>query len=233
MDLFEAIRLRRSVRRFRPDPFPDEFISKALEAAILAPNSSNTQTWDFIWIKGPKIKAKVVHACFSQSAARTASQLVVVTANPKNWKRSQKPLVKWVRELNVHKKIILYYEKIVPFTYRSGVFNVLAPPKWLATFLAGIFRPVTRGPFTWRGLQEVAVKSAALASENFVLAITAQGGATCMMEGFDEWRLKRYLKLRYSTQIVMVIGVGYESERGTWGPQFRLPLNEVVHVIED
>jgi nitroreductase len=50
-----------------------------------------------------------------------------------------------------------------------------------------------------------------------------------MMEGFDEWRVKKLLKLPCSAKVVMVIGAGYEGERGTWGPRYRLPLEEVVH----
>ena len=95
----------------------------------------------------------------------------------------------------------------------------------------GLFRPVPRGPYTKRGLQDVAVKSAALASENFVLAITAQGFSSCMMEGFDECRVRSLLKLPMSARVVMVIGVGKETDNGTWGPRFRLPTNQVVEKV--
>lgn len=229
MEFFEVIKKRRSIRRFSQTRFPDELIQKALEAAVLAPNSSNTQTWDFHWIRGEVAKRKVVEACLNQSAARTASQLVVITADATNWKRSQGPLLNWVQSVNAPKQVILYYDKLIPMTYRWGFLNCLAPFKFLAAFTVGLFRPIVRGPYTRRDIQEVAIKSAALAAENFVLAITAQGGATCMMEGFDALRLKRALRLRRTARVVMVIGIGYEGEKGTWGPQFRLPINEVVH----
>ena len=29
----------------------------------------------------------------------------------------------------------------------------------------------------------------------------------------------------------MVVGVGVENSPGTWGPQYRIPQNEVVHII--
>ena len=73
---------------------------------------------------------------------------------------------------------------------------------------------------------------AALAAQNFVLAITAQGGATCMMEGFDESRVRKLLKLSSSSRVVTVLGIGFEAPRGTWGPQFRLPLEQVVHIYD-
>lgn len=171
-------------------------------------------------------------ACLSQSAARTASHLIVVTADRKNWRRSRPKLLEWIRSITVHKSVTLYYEKVFPTMYTSGFLNILAPFKWVGAFVVGLFRPMMRGPFTNRSISEVAVKSAALAAENFVLAISAQGGATCMMEGFDDWRLRLSLRLCFSTKIVMVIGVGYEGERALWGPQYRLPFSEVVHIIE-
>jgi nitroreductase len=100
----------------------------------------------------------------------------------------------------------------------------------------GLFRPTSWGPCTKRDLQEVAIKSAALAAENLVLALSAQGYSTCMMEGFDEVRVKNLLGLGLagiggSARIVMVVGVGLEGERATWGPQYRIPQSEVVHEI--
>lgn len=230
MEFEEVVRKRRSIRKYREEVFPEEKVMKALELAVLAPNSSNVQTWDFHWVKSPDKKKELIHACLNQSAARTASHLIAVTADGTAWRRSQKPLVNWVRSVKAPKVVIQYYEKLIPITYTSGILNILAPIKWITFFVTGLFRPIMRGPVTNRDISEVAVKSAALACENFVLAITSLGGATCMMEGFDESRIKKLLKLKSSTRVVMVISVGYEGERGTWGPQMRLPLSDVVHV---
>jgi nitroreductase len=52
-----------------------------------------------------------------------------------------------------------------------------------------------------------------------------------MMEGFDDFRLRRLLKLSCSAKILMVIGIGYEGERATWGPRFRIPVEQVVHSV--
>ncbi len=231
MDFFEAVSKRRSIRKYTEEDVSDSIIEKALDAAILAPNSSNTQTWDFYWVKSEDKKASLIQFCLSQSAARTAKHLIVITADPSNWKRSQKPLVNWVESVKAPKQVILYYQKLIPFTYRWGFLNSWALIKWFMFLLAGTVRPMTRGPNTRRDLQEVAIKSAALAAENFVLAISAQGYSTCMMEGFDEVRVKKLLKLNRSARVVMVISVGRESERGTWGPQFRLPKTDVVHIL--
>lgn len=226
---FDVVERRRSVRRFKPEPVPTDVIEKALEAAILAPNSSNTQTWDFYWLQSPEAKKKGVEICLSQSAARTAADLIVVVADPGLWRRSQKELIQWVERIQGPPSVKTYYEKLIPFVYRWGFLNCLAPIKMLISFSVGLFRPMMRGLSTRRDIQEVAIKSAALAAENFVLAISAQGYDSCMMEGFDEARMKSFLKLPGRARVVMVIGVGAGAEKGTWGPRFRLPLDQVVH----
>lgn len=45
LTLEEAVRSRRSVRAFRPDPVPRETVEKILELARFAPNGSNIQPW--------------------------------------------------------------------------------------------------------------------------------------------------------------------------------------------
>lgn len=231
MEFFEAIAKRRSVRQFTTEAVPDEVIQKSFEAAIRAPNSSNTQTWNFYWVKSPEARKKMTEACLSQSAARTAYSLVAVVASPKTWQRSQKPLVEWARSSGAHPGVVAYYEKLVPIMYRWGVLNSLGLIKGLVGLIGGLFRPMPRGPNTRRDIQEVSIKSAALASENFVLALAAQGYGSCMMEGFDESRVKRILGLRCSDRVVMVIAVGRADEKGIWGAQFRLPLKDVVHEV--
>ena len=231
MDYFEAVTKRRSIRKYTDEKIPEEVMQKAFDAAILAPNSSNTQTWDFYWVKSEENKKKLVEYCLSQSAARTAQELVVITCNPSNWKRSQKPLIHWVESVNAPKMVQTYYKKLIPYTYRWGLLNSWGYLKAVMTNAAGLVRPVPRGPNTLAELQMVAVKSAALAAENFVLAISAQGFSTCMMEGFDERRVKKLLKLPCSARAVMVISIGRESDRATWGPQFRLPKSDVLHIV--
>lgn len=231
MDFFQAVEKRRSVRKYSAEEVPPSVIERALQAAVLAPNSSNTQTWDFYWVRTPEKKQRLVEACLSQSAAREAKELIVVTANPRLWRRSRGPLIKYVRSISAPKQVILYYEKIVPFMYMGGLFNIFAPFKWLIANITGLFRPIPRGPYTNRDAAEVAIKSAALACENFVLAISAQGFDTCMMEGFDECRVRKLLKLSCGQRVVMVISVGRGVEKGIWGPQFRLPIEQVVHEV--
>lgn len=231
MDLFEAIKTRKSIRKFTEKAVPAEVIEKALESALLAPNSSNMQTWDFFWIQSQDKKSKLIKYCLNQSAARTAKELIVITADPNNWKRSLPHIKKYIADVNAPKPVITYYQKLVPYSYRYGFMNTLALPKSFISRLTALFIPMMNGPHLKSELQEVAVKSAALAAQNFVLSITAQGYSSCMMEGFDNRRVKKLLGLACSTKVVMVIGVGEESDRGTWGPRFRIDPSLVIHKV--
>jgi len=55
MDVFEAIKGRRSVRRYKPDAVPKELVEEILDAARWAPSGGNIQPWKFIVINNKKI----------------------------------------------------------------------------------------------------------------------------------------------------------------------------------
>ena len=52
MDLFQAIKERRSIRAFKPDPVPKQTIEEILKLAILAPSAINLQPWELIVVTG-------------------------------------------------------------------------------------------------------------------------------------------------------------------------------------
>jgi nitroreductase len=51
MDVFEAIKGRRSIRKFKPKEVEMEFIEKLLTAACWAPSGGNIQPWKFIVVE--------------------------------------------------------------------------------------------------------------------------------------------------------------------------------------
>jgi nitroreductase len=57
MELFEAIKTRRSIRRYTADPVDDKKIETILEAGRWAPSWANTQCWRFIVVRDAKVKA--------------------------------------------------------------------------------------------------------------------------------------------------------------------------------
>src|SRR5262245_8741395 len=57
--VLETIRTTRSLRRFRPDPIPDEVLRELLEAATSAPSGGNSQSWRFVVIRDPAMRRRV------------------------------------------------------------------------------------------------------------------------------------------------------------------------------
>ena len=58
VELHTAIRERRSIRHFKPDPISDETLAAIFEAGTWAPSHGNRQPWEFV-ILGPKTRADV------------------------------------------------------------------------------------------------------------------------------------------------------------------------------
>ncbi len=58
-DFLELVKKRRSIRRFKPDPIPDEYVDKVVEAARWAPSGANSQPWEFVVIKDKATKEKM------------------------------------------------------------------------------------------------------------------------------------------------------------------------------
>lgn len=57
IDLYEAMRTLRAVRRLRPDPIPDDVLERVLQAACWAPTGGNQQPWKVVVVTDPAVKA--------------------------------------------------------------------------------------------------------------------------------------------------------------------------------
>jgi nitroreductase len=56
----ELLKKRRSTRAFKPDPVPDEYVDKIIEAARWAPSGGNSQPWEFIIVKDKDQRDRIV-----------------------------------------------------------------------------------------------------------------------------------------------------------------------------
>ena len=82
MDVFEAIKKRRSIRSYEDKPVEKEKIEKLLEAARLAPSAKNMQEWKFIVITDKEIKEKLVPACKNQKFISEAPVVIAAVSDP-------------------------------------------------------------------------------------------------------------------------------------------------------
>jgi nitroreductase len=58
--LLDIMQKRRTVRHFKADPIPDDAVLKIIEAARWAPSGFHTQPWEFVVIKDPGIRNKII-----------------------------------------------------------------------------------------------------------------------------------------------------------------------------
>ena len=59
-NFLELVKKRRSIRRFRPNSIPDDYIDRIIEAARWAPSGGNSQSWEFIVVKKQELKDSIV-----------------------------------------------------------------------------------------------------------------------------------------------------------------------------
>jgi nitroreductase len=76
MDLYDVIRTRRSVRKYRPDAIPHEVLIRVLDAARIAPSGSNRQPTRLIVVKDAATRQKLVPMCHDQAFIATAPVVI-------------------------------------------------------------------------------------------------------------------------------------------------------------
>lgn len=59
MDARECLLTRRSVRKYKDDPVPDEVLERVLECALAAPSAINLQHWHFVVLRSPEAMARL------------------------------------------------------------------------------------------------------------------------------------------------------------------------------
>jgi nitroreductase len=64
METLEAIKTRRSIRKYKSAPVDDKAVQAVLEAGRWAPSWANTQCWRFIVVRDSKMKAAVTDTLF-------------------------------------------------------------------------------------------------------------------------------------------------------------------------
>ena len=229
----EAIAYRRSVRVYDPEqPLDTAKVKYCIEQATLAATSSNLQLWEFYHICTPELKKQIAEGCYTQPAAKTAQELVIPVVRLDLWRERIQSNVEFIRSTvkgpEDEKKVkgaLHYYQKIIPQLYKgtSYFFGLLHKLKVNFDGMRKVsYREVTAGD-----LRVVGHKSTALAAQNFMISMAAQGYDTCPMEGFDSKRLKQLLQLPAGAQISMVIGCGIRKPEGIYGDRFRIPFVEV------
>lgn len=81
VDCMEAIKERRSIRRFKETPLGTDLIDELLSIAQMAPSAGNLQSRDFVVVTDKTLKQKLAAAALDQSFIEQAPVVIVFVAN--------------------------------------------------------------------------------------------------------------------------------------------------------
>ncbi len=80
MDVMEAVRIRKSVRKYRSEPVEEEKLMRVLEAARLAPSARNMQEWRFVVVRDAGTRARLREAAKNQRFVEEAPVVIAACA---------------------------------------------------------------------------------------------------------------------------------------------------------
>jgi nitroreductase len=81
MELTEAIKKRRSIRKYKRDPIPDDSITEVLQAGMDAPSAGNLQARYFYVVRDLALRRYLASAAYDQNFIKQAPVAVVVCAD--------------------------------------------------------------------------------------------------------------------------------------------------------
>ena len=205
-EFFSVVRTRRSVRRFKPDPVPDEDVEKILEAARWAQSGANAQPWEFIIVKDRETLRKMAE--------------MVQEHHKRTW-AIEKTRIKEAR----HRFFIDGPPAGEPAFKNAPVVIVICgdPRTVQATTLVSHFLPNEGGPFAHF------LKNMANVTQILTLAAAALGlGSQWVSVNYSyEAKLKTLLDVPDELAIHTIVPIGYPAYEPP--PPYRRELKEIIH----
>jgi nitroreductase len=199
MDVSEVIKRRRSIRRFKSDPIPDEKIKLLLESARLAPSGTNTQPWRFIVVKDDDTKNKLRKASHNQRHIKSAPVIIVCCADLKAFKE---------------------FPERVDELIESGAL----PERTREVFIPYLEKGMST--VTKDDLMVAAAANVAIAVEHIVLQAVEIGLGTCWVRWYEDDVVKEILEIPDHVEVMALLPVGIPNEEPA--PRPRLNLDKIV-----
>ncbi|HZO81865.1 MAG TPA: nitroreductase family protein [Candidatus Binataceae bacterium] len=211
MDLFEAMYTARAIRRFKPDPVPDDVMTRVLDAAIRAPSGSNAQGWIFVVVKDAE-KRRRLGAIYNKASkiltALYAQRPRAAHFTEEQYQRFMSSVTYLFEHMGDAPVLLLACLKAAPGPAPSG----LSPE--VQSAMARAAR--TQGASIYPAVQ------------NLILACRAFGLGTVLttIHTFFEDEVKAVVGLPPEVSTYALMPIGYP--RGKFGPVRRLPVNQVA-----
>lgn len=199
MDVFKAIETRRSIRKYEDRPVAPGLVERLLEAARIAPSSSNVQSWKFKVVTDPQARRALKDAAGGQKFVEEAPVVIACcldfNAFGERGKRTLELVTRGAVKPNLG--MMLRYA-------RSGRDKEFAPERVLLNGAINV----------------------SIAAEHIVLAAQALGLGTCWVRAFDEERVERLLDIPPGLKVLVLLTVGYPDQEPAARP--RKSLDEIT-----
>ena len=200
LTVLEAIENRRSIRKFKPDPVPDEIILQLLECARLAPSEANSQPWRFVVLTDSSIKKKLMKCCYNLGFIEKAPCIIACCVDLNV--RTKKQARGRVRELIINGA----YADIGDHNY---VLPEISNPDIDPAELIG-----------------KCVADCAIATEHIVLSAMTFSLGTCWIGALEEAKVHELLNLPDRVRVVSLLALGYPAQSPQARP--RVPLEDII-----
>ncbi len=200
MDVSEAIIRRRSIRKFKSDPIPDEKIKLLLESARLAPSGTNTQPWRFIVVRDNDTKTKLQKASHNQRHVKRAPVIIVCCA-----------------DLKAFKEFPIRVDELI----ESGAL----PERTRDVFIPYLKKGMDT--VTKDALMVAAAANVAIAVEHIVLQAVEIGLGTCWVRWYEDNKVKEILDIPEHVEVMALLPVGVPDEDPSQRP--RQELDKIVY----
>ena len=227
----KAVLGRRAIRIFDGVPIPADVMKDCLRDAILAPSSSNLQSYELYWTQDTDKKTELAGYCLGQPAATTAGDLIVVVSRVDLWTSHLDKLLDIMTDSGAKPlagPIQDYYEKIVPTLMRTNRFGFQNLLRRFVLWYKSRSEPMVNGPVRRADHRVYGHIQASLAAENLMLSLAAHGYESCPMGGIDKRAISKLLGLPSSAEVTMVIAAGTGKPEGLFSSRVRLPFSDLV-----
>ena len=227
----ETIHKRYSARKFSNKPVEEKLLVEVLEAANRAPSPYNLQPWSFILVRDSDVKAIIRGIALNQAHVEEAPVVIVVLADLNFWKSGYPELLDVaLADGSISPDKATRYRKNIQLLFDLGPFNCFGISKAIATHFRRYFKPTPHIPCSMGEVRAYVTAQTMLAVSTLLIAAKSLELDTCLVESFDESRLKKLLGVPANLIVPVIIPIGYALDEDKNTRSIRAPLNQRLYL---
>ncbi|SFH09552.1 Nitroreductase [Desulfotomaculum arcticum] len=199
MELLDAIKSRRSIRKFKAQSIPENYLNELLDAGRMAPSGSNLQPTRYVVIESDEARAKL-RDCSPLPFVWQAPAVIAVCIDTQAAYKSEERF-KELKEANAFVDTPLNNIDAKDYIKRRRAMDEVALRAYLSL-------------------------NAAIAIDHITLRAVDLGLGSCWVMMFDKEKTKKAINLDDKYEIVALLPIGYPDQEPA--PRPRLRMNEVL-----